>query len=440
MKLVGRVPVEPLDDERLTNIERRVVAGAADAPARPLRASRPFLGIAAAAACALAAGVIGWKLGGAPARGGGPAVDTAPLAIATDADGGTLSIGDATIHSDPRTQFVVTRPEGGVRVDLARGKVELEVAKRGDRPPLVVHAGDTDVIVVGTHFSVDFGDGTGEVAVRVTEGVVKVVRQQHEARVAAGQAWLAARGVIALADASVPARGATETVVAVVVPVGGAEGAQRAGGGGSGSSGYEIDMGNPPDVLHDRVAHVPDGRTPTTHPTTTTSGSAAKPDARTTGTNPPPGTGSAALDLRTLIRQQPVEPALEIGEPVAATAVAKYRQMLATSRGAEASRALYSIAVLQHAKLGRNGDALATLDMYMRRFVSGAEYPAALWLRVRILCGATITSAPPPALLRTPRSWGLRIDERCRQAAYTYAHQAPGTTAAHVAELITISE
>ena len=84
---------------------------------------------------------------------------------------------------------------------------------------------------------------------------------------------------------------------------------------------------------------------------------------------------------------------------------------------------MYSIAAQQHLKLGRNGDALATLDRYVRRF-AGTQYKetyhAALWLRVRILCAKT-------------------IDDRCRQAAYTFMHQAAGTPAAKVAEALTLS-
>ena len=63
MKLVGRVPVEPLDDERMTHIERRIVTGAADA-AVPARAPRRHVGFAMAAMAAVITGVIGWGLGG----------------------------------------------------------------------------------------------------------------------------------------------------------------------------------------------------------------------------------------------------------------------------------------------------------------------------------------------------------------------------------------
>ena len=69
MKLVGRIPVEPLDDERMTNIERRIVAGAADAAARGEVRARwsPMLAAAAVVVVVLGAGAIGWKLHGEPA-------------------------------------------------------------------------------------------------------------------------------------------------------------------------------------------------------------------------------------------------------------------------------------------------------------------------------------------------------------------------------------
>ena len=47
-------------------------------------------------------------------------------------------------------------------------------------------AGETDVVVVGTRFSVDYGDGHGPVEVEVEEGAVRVVRGATAARVAAG--------------------------------------------------------------------------------------------------------------------------------------------------------------------------------------------------------------------------------------------------------------
>ncbi|HET9622841.1 MAG TPA: FecR domain-containing protein, partial [Kofleriaceae bacterium] len=196
--LRGKIAVEPLDEDRVTHIERRIVAGAAEAAARGRQRAwlRGHAGRAMMAVALVAAGVIGWLLHAAPAAPVAmpmamPMAMMDPPAIRVDSRPGraVLDIGDARIESDPSTVFAVTRPAGGVVVALERGKVELEVAKRGDRPPLVVRAGDTDVIVVGTHFTVDYGDGHGEVDVRVTEGVVRVVHARKETRVAAGEAW-----------------------------------------------------------------------------------------------------------------------------------------------------------------------------------------------------------------------------------------------------------
>jgi hypothetical protein len=392
VKLVGRIPVEPLDDERVTNIERRIVAGAAEAAARgDARASRPspVLAFAALAVAVAGAGIVGWKLRGTPAA---PVVaEPAPIAMHTDAHRAHLDLGDAVIEADPATAYTVTRPSGGVLVALARGKVELAVGKRGDRPALVVRAGATDVVVVGTRFSVDYGDGTGDVDVRVTEGAVRVVHQQREVRVAAGQAWTGAAGVIALADAGGPVAAAP------------------------GSGDVEIELGDPPSVLRDRVAAVPGART-------AGDGSAA-PRPKQAGSGAPIGRrsldrpGDPYTDLKTAIRSQPVLPALSVDGDDPASAVAEYRGIVIAEKGDRASLAFYSIAVVQHLKLGRDADALATLDGYLRRFAGGSEYAAALWLRVRIACLHA-------------------IDDRC---AYTYLRTASGGPAAAIAERLTIS-
>lgn len=415
MNLKGRIPVEPLDDERLTRIERRIVAGAADAAsvAPPLRAPRWGVALAATAmVVAIGAGFAGWQL-----RGGAPSTPTTivtaePVRVDTTGERALLDIGDARIESDPHTAFTVTRPDGGVLVTMTRGKVELSVDKRTGRAPLVVAAGDTRVIVVGTRFSVDYGDGTNGVEVRVTEGVVRVERHQHEVRVAAGQAWTTKRGVLALAELP---EGRTTVAVA-------GEGATIDAEPDGAAAQIEIET-DAPDVLRDRTGKVPDARIPTTG---THHAQATKPTGPEITRRQLAGGGSgasaprsAALDLRKAVLAQPVLPPLDLGlRPE--ESISRYRQIVVEKTGDEASLAFYSIAVLQHQKLGRNGDALRTLDAYVRRFVGGREYKAALWLRVRILC--------------------LRgVDDRCRQAAYTYLHQANETPAAKVAEALTLS-
>ena len=432
MKLTGRIPVEPLDEERLTRIERRIVAGAAEAAAAPVRSTRssPALAFAAAAVVAVGAGVAGWKLRGAPA----PEVAAAPVEVRTDEQRTTLDIGDARIHGDPATAFTLTRPAGGVLVAMTRGKVALEVGKRGDRPPLVVRAGDTEVVVVGTQFSVDYGDGTGDVDVRVTEGVVRVVRREQETRVAAGQAWTSRRGLVAIADAGPGLAGAGARPRPQPQPPAQAgdapAGATIADAAGRGRGDIEIDMSKAPDVLRDRVAAVPDVR-------------ASQPGA---GAAPPRGAGSSSSggggsgsgeaagrphsqgnprepkgDLKALIRSQPVLPALDVGEPDAQKAMAEYRAIMTREKGPNEAHAFYSMAVIQALKLGRTGDALATLAAFKRRAPASEYFAAALWLEVRIRC--------------------LRgLDDECRQAAEVYLRHAPEGPARHVAEKIGLTK
>lgn len=427
MKLGGRVHVEPLDDERMTNIERKIVAGAADAAARPSRGRAPrWLGFAAAAMAAVAAGVLGWKLRGGSAPDA-PVATEAPIEVATQENRSTLSIGDATITSDAKTAFVITRPAGGVLVDLARGKVELEVAKRANRPPLVVRAGDTDVIVVGTHFTVDFGDGTGEVAVRVTEGVVRVVRHREEVRVAAEQAWETARGVIALADAR---PGGTTTATNATNDGGDTRGpAIAATGSGTtvGSGGVEIDMGTNPDLLHGRTPQVPDGRTPPpVRPNVGAGSGATKPDVIA---RPDGGTAIAkpgVIDIRAVIESQPLDPPMPVDETPDRSAASQYSEIMRSQekKGEEESRAYYGLAYTQAFRIGRTDEALKTIDAYERRFAQGRVYPERLamaWLALRITCKR-----------------GLGAE--CRQAAEGYLKLAPGddNPKRHAAELLTL--
>src|SRR5947199_8482272 len=106
MKLAGRIAVEPLAEDRLTRIERRVVAGAVDAAGRAerFRAPRRYLGRVFAAVAMVAAGLVGWALHGAPASG--PVVaESAPIHLAAERTRTLLDIGDARIESDPAKVF-----------------------------------------------------------------------------------------------------------------------------------------------------------------------------------------------------------------------------------------------------------------------------------------------------------------------------------------------
>ena len=212
MKLRRKDPVEQLDDERLTNIERRIVAGAADAA---MRAQAPRLrGVVVSGRSRRGRGPGGrgrtrhrLEARHVPHAGARSSARQKPMRVDTTAERAQLDIGDARIESNPVTVFAVTRPDGGVLVEMTRGKVELDVDKRGERIPWSCARAIRTSIVVGTHFTVDCGAGlcsAGEVDVRVTEGVVEVVRRSQPkagVRVAAGQTWKTKRGLLALAEA-----------------------------------------------------------------------------------------------------------------------------------------------------------------------------------------------------------------------------------------------
>lgn len=400
MKLAGRIPIEPLDDERLTNIERHVVAGAAD---RLARAQPPRRSLALAATVMFAtgvAGVVGWRLHGAPAITTAPvASDPATFAVAIDGARPRVDIGDATIAGEPGAVFQVTRPAGGVLIAMTRGKLELEVQKRGGRPPLVVRAGDTDVEVVGTQFSVDY-DGASAVDVRVREGKVKVTRAHETAFVTAGGAWSSTTGLVAVAMTPPQAVPPAVPVAAAPPPA-------------------------PPVRIADRRAPpAPSSviaKPPTAAPARTVARTVAPPAHEVTAPRGVAIADDPYVELKVAIRQQPLafDPKLD-GTRDAAAEIAKLKKIAysPTTLGADASAALYRIAVLLYKPLHQDAEALRTIDIYRRRFARGIELPAAAWLRLRIACGH-------------------EIDDACRQAAYSYQQVGPGGAAADVAVRIT---
>jgi hypothetical protein len=392
MKLGKRIPVEPLDDERLTNIERRLVIEAAsiraDAPSR-----RP-LAFATALLAAAVVVLLGWTWHARSSQLPSVAIASEPapqqhLAVTTDAEHSTLALDDATISSDPSTQFDVTRAPGHVAVDIAHGRIELAVQHRTGRV-LVIHAGDTDIEDVGTHFSVAY-DGT-TVDVRVTEGEVRITRDHHETRVTAGGAWTTSRGLVALADLEAPAHSqqspAIPSTVAIVTPS------------------HTAAVPSAPA----QVVAAPHAAAPVHI-------AAAEPAHERVGAVPV----DPYVELRTAIRAQPIafDPKID-GKADAANEIAKLKLLAysPTTVGDEASAALYRIAVLLHRPLGQDAAALDTLEIYRRRFTSGKERDAAMWLRVRIACGHN-------------------IDEECRSAAYSFQREVPTGDAADVAVRIT---
>jgi hypothetical protein len=398
MSLKDRVQVEPLDDDRWGRIERGVVA---TLRARPGDARARGTGwrwgaaMGAATACAAAAGAIAWRLA---APGAGPRAPADTVAIATEAHGTRLQVGDAVVEASPETAFTFARPRGGIELVLARGRIDLDVPHRADRAPLVVHAGDVDVIDVGTIFSVARGDA---VTVDVREGEVQVVRGGRTARVTAGQHWSEPLVATAAVVPAPPAPGGPSPGLAVI-----------AGGAPSVSHDAAIPIGGPRDLLQ--------------RPHTTTAPEGAAPARRhgpsaqrvtaggTSAAGGAAGGSDVIMDVRAAIRGEPIAAAVAID---GSDAFGTYQDMMLHGTGGTPSQGLYGMARTRFAA-GRDDDAMQFLDAYVRRFTHGDEAEAVLWLRVRIRC----TQA---------------IDDTCRAAAQTYLDRYPDGHRGRIAELVT---
>jgi hypothetical protein len=386
-KLQPRILVEQLAEERLTNIERRIVIGASErAPAGVPRRGVAF--VAGSLLAVATAALIGWRLHTAPA--------VAPVGVEPQhfavADGSKIAVDGTTVGG--MASYAVTRTPGRVEILLQRGELELAVV-HDPRRALVIHAGETEIEDIGTKFRVDF-DGASALVVRVTEGEVQVTRRGQVARVSAGHAWTTAGGLVALAVLDAP----RPTSVA------------------------STDPATPPVIARQVAPQV------APHVTTMPELAHHEPVVRhlavvATHVEPHPMPAVATVDpyveLRTAIRSVPLELAPSIdGHADAATAVAKLKKIAysPTTLGPEASAATYQIAVLLYRPLGQESEALNTLEMYRRRFSGGKEMHAAQWLRVRIECGHA-------------------VDEACRRAAYSYQHEVPSGLASDVAIRIT---
>jgi hypothetical protein len=380
--LRDRIPVEQLDDERLTNIERRLVIGVSELSAKR-STRRGFAAIwfrGAGVVAIAAAAVIGWKLHAVPAAEPPPAPAPQHFAVV---DGSRISVDGATLAGT--ASYDVTRDPQRVVIDMQRGKLELAVVHDPHRT-LVIRAADTEIEDIGTKFRVDF-DGANGVQVRVTEGEVKVTRHAQVVRVAAGNGWTTDRGLLALTELD-------PVVVAQVEPT--------------------------PLAVHAPLAHPHATDTPVAHASHRVVETAPIAVAPPVHHEAVVQAADPFVDLRTAIRAVPIEraPAID-GHADAANEIAKLKKVAySTTVGPEASQALYQIAVLLYRPLGQDAEAMRTLDWYFRRFAGGKEMHAAMWLRVRIACDRT-------------------IDEACRRAAYSYQHDVPAGAASEVAVRIT---
>lgn len=362
MKLQGRIPVEPLEDERLTNIERNLVVAVSEMRAPAQHAPRRLLAFAGAMAAVAVAGFVGYKLRGGGAQQGEPHAQTFAMVDST------VKFGDAEITSAKGTEIAVTREPTSTRVKMARGRLDLHVDHKADRL-FVVNAGDTIIEDIGTRFSVDY-DGKNHVEVRVTEGEVKVKRAGKEFRITVNEAWTTEDGetTIAMLDEKLAVAAGTHIAVATPDP--------------------SDNSGQP---------HVPD---------VANVGSAGSGSAGSAGSNAGSGARPKAgkTDAKKAVADVPLQPQ-DVGTTDPAAAKAKYLELVRNMQeGEDRARILYSIAVMEH-RQKKDKEALHSLSGVLKRN-GGEAYKDALWLELRIRC------------LKA-------FDDECRGAAARYVRKFP---------------
>jgi hypothetical protein len=243
------------------------------------------------------------------------------------------------------------------------------------------------------------------VDVRVTEGVVKVKHARQELPVAAGNAWTTSHGLLAIGELEARLAAA---VVATAVPDPDPD-----------PDPIQIAVNDPPSALRDRQAAVPEAApVRRTVPARSRVEPAPVLGERIVRDRPLPRLPSDPhVELRTAIKKQPLphDPKIDGKQNAAEARKSLYKVAFSNQTvGAEASIALYQIAVLLHRPLEQDGEALRTIDLYLRRFTTGNERAAVLWLRTRILCLQA-------------------LDDRCRQAADAYERAFSGGDAASLA-------
>ncbi len=158
--------------------------------ARPTRVGRWLLLCTALAGAAVFVGITQLAPEGAGERA---VLAEARLETASDALAVTLVDGSkVTLASRTELQVRGNQPSS-VALSLSRGEVVCDVTHRDNRKFTVV-AGDVEVRVVGTKFSVKTTPGDNpRVEVSVLRGVVEVMSKRRAgivARVAAGQSWI----------------------------------------------------------------------------------------------------------------------------------------------------------------------------------------------------------------------------------------------------------
>ena len=390
MNLVGKVPVEPLDDERLTNIERRLVVSVSELREQRAPAPRRLVAIAGVTFAVAAAALVGYQLHRAPVI-----APPAPQPLAMRA--GALDLGDAQIAG---TDFTVQRGAHRVDIVMQPGRLDLQVEHDPGRL-YVVRAGGVEIEDVGTRFSVDY-DGT-HVDVRVSEGAVKVRHAGKAVEIAASEAWGLDIGPVTIAQLD----------------------ERRAAAAGAALPGPDelvAIAAAPADPGGHHTAASSDGAGPTR--STSSAGIPRGPGSATTPRDAPTGTPRAAAtrgkpgtsDPRKALAEAGLTPPIDVGTTDPRQAILEYsKRASAMAEGQDTTRLLYSMAVIQHRANDDRG-ALRTLVGVTRRVGSNA-YGDGLWLEVRIRCLHD-------------------FDHDCRRAAERYRNELPSGIRTGIADAV----
>jgi hypothetical protein len=157
---------------------------------RASRATRWRSAVALAVAAAAVVVGLAWEGGRWQARSPIASAVTpgSPSRIVTYGDGSHFEVSGAALDVSPEATLLVSGDdEHGLLVVLDRGSVTCEVPPRNGRPPFVVQAGDVNVRVIGTHFTVRRTGASG--GVQVDRGVVEVTARGEVTLVRAGASW-----------------------------------------------------------------------------------------------------------------------------------------------------------------------------------------------------------------------------------------------------------
>jgi hypothetical protein len=396
--LRDKIPVEQLDDVRVGRIERNVLAayreGVLTQPRKRSWASLLRFAIPAVAVAGVAAAIFFYVRATADDAAPALADREGPTKIVTDDEGGSkVKLGDAVVTLGLQTSVEVIENELGVSLTLVSGRVDCEVEPIEGRLPFVVHAGDVDVTVVGTVFSVERDH---EVRVEVTRGKVRVDNPSGMQMVAAGERWTGPATMTAMND--FPVR--VESIAAAT---------DR----DTAASAIELDTPATPDegALAGRSSKRPS--TDETKTSKATKKKTSKATKKKTKKKKPEYTDDmykqdalAYVKIAWPSGSEELRELKELAYNEPKDAVRKLRLLVAEKKSGEAADAMFTIALIQYYKLGSARQAIKTLRQYERRFSSGEHLDSVIALRIKAQCG-------------------VAHDDKCRSAAHTYLRRFP---------------